>query len=120
MLGASKLDATTLSGLRTRGVPEKQASVLAKYAFERGTLKGFALGAGYVYRGRRAGDTGNTFWLPQATIYNAFATYAWGKYAMHLKVENVTDAYYAHNAVNRNIISLGPARMYTLRVSREF
>ena len=120
MVGASKLEAKTLSGLRTRGVPDKQASVLAKYAFQEGPLKNFALGSGYTWRGRRAGDTGNTFWLPGANLYNAFATYAWGKYAFHLKLENVVDEYYANNAVNRNIISLGPPRSFTLRVSREF
>jgi len=70
--------------------------------------------------GRRAGDTGNTFWLPGANLYNAFATYSWGKYAVHLKVDNVLDQLYLHNAVNRNIISYEPPRMFTLRVSREF
>lgn len=120
MIGASKLKAETLSGLRTRGVPEKQASALAKYAFEKGPLKGFAIGSGYTWRGRRAGDTGNTFWLPGANLYQAFATYTWGKYAFHLKVENVLDEYYANNAVNRNVISLGPPRSFTLRASREF
>lgn len=120
MIGASKMEAKTLSGLRTRGVPDKQASVLAKYAFENGPLKGFAIGSGYTWRGVRAGDTGNTFWLPGANLYNAFATYAWGKYTFHLKVDNVVDEYYANNAVNRNIISLAPPRSFTLRISREF
>ena len=120
MVGASKLEAKTLSGLRTRGVPDKQASVLAKYAFERGPLKGFAIGSGYTWRGRRAGDTGNTFWLPGANLYQAFVSYAWGRYALHLKVDNVLDEYYANNAVNRNIISLAPPRSFTLRISREF
>ncbi|MBL9202415.1 MAG: TonB-dependent receptor [Opitutaceae bacterium] len=120
LVGASKLDAKTLSGLRTRGVPDKQASVLAKYAFSAGPLKGLALGSGYTWRGRRAGDTGNTFWLPGGNLYQAFAAYGWRRYSLHLKVDNVTDSFYANNAVNRNIISLAPPRMVTLRVSREF
>ena len=120
MIGASKLEAKTLSGLRTRGVPDKQASVLAKYAFGKGPLQGLVVGSGYTWRGRRAGDTGNTFWLPGANLYNAFAGYSWGKYAVHLKVDNVLDELYLHNAVNRNIISYEPPRMYTLRLSREF
>jgi iron complex outermembrane receptor protein len=120
LLGGSKLEAKTLSGLRTRGVPDKQASVLAKYSFGKGALNGLAVGSGYTWRGRRAGDTGNTFWLPGANLYNAFVSYAWGKYALHLKVDNVLDEYYLHNAVNRNVISLEPPRMFTLRISREF
>ncbi len=120
LLGASKLEARTLSGLRTRGVPDKQASALGKYAFQHGPLKGLALGAGYTWRGRRAGDTGNTFWLPGANHYQAFASYAWGRNALHLKVDNVFDELYLHNAVNRNVIAYAPPRMITLRVSREF
>jgi outer membrane receptor for monomeric catechols len=53
-------------------------------------------------------------------VYDAFVSYGWGKYFFHLKVENLTDKYYAHAAVNRNIISLGPPRALILRVSREF
>lgn len=120
LIGASKLEAKTLSGLRTRGVPDKQASVLAKYAFPKGPLRGLAIGSGYTWRGTRAGDTGNTFWLPGANLYNAFASYTWGRNALHLKVDNVLDELYLHNAVNRNVISFAPARMFTLRVSREF
>jgi iron complex outermembrane receptor protein len=120
VLGGSKMDAKNLSGLLTRDVPKEQASALARYEFARGALKGLASGLGYVYRARRPGDTGNTFWLPGYEVYDAFVSYGWGKYFFHLKVENLTDKYYAHAAVNRNIISLGPPRALILRVSREF
>jgi iron complex outermembrane receptor protein len=120
VLGGSKMDAKNLSGLLTRDVPKNQFSALAKYDFEHGPAKGLGFGLGYISRGRRPGDTGNTFWLPSYEMFDAFASYTWRKYAFHLKVDNLTDKYYAHAATNRNIINLGPPRAFILRVSREF
>ena len=71
-------------------------------------------------RGRRPGDTGNTFWLPAYNSYDAFVNYTWNKYTFNLRVDNLEDEYYLHSAINRNIINAGPPRGATLRVSREF
>jgi iron complex outermembrane receptor protein len=120
IIGGSKMDAKNLSGLLTRDVPKNQGSVLARYEFSQGPLKGLGIGAGYVSRGRRPGDTGNTFWLPKYNSFDAFATYTWQKYSFNLRVDNLEDEYYLHSAINRNIINAGPPRGATLRVSREF
>lgn len=120
MVGASKMDAHTLSGLRSRDVPSRQASVLASYTIPKGLLKGIKIGLGYIYRNERAGDTGNTFWLPGYDVWNGFAGYTWGENELHLNVENITDEWYAHTAVNRNIINAGPQRTLSLRYTRRF
>jgi iron complex outermembrane receptor protein len=120
IIGGSQMDAKNLSGLLTRDVPKYQGSVLARYEFAKGRLKGLGVGAGYIQRGRRPGDTGNTFWLPAYNAYDAFASYTWNKYTFNLRVDNLEDEYYLHSAVNRNIINAGPPRGATLRVSREF
>jgi iron complex outermembrane receptor protein len=120
MIGASRMEANTLSGLRSRDVPTRQASALASYEFQRGALAGFEIGLGYIYRNQRAGDTGNTFWLPSYDVWNGFAGYSWGKNELHLTVENIGDEWYAHSAVNRNIISAGPPRTLSLRYTRKF
>jgi iron complex outermembrane receptor protein len=114
------MDAKNLSGLLTRDVPKYQGSVLATYEFSRGALKGLNVGLGYIQRGRRPGDTGNTFWLPAYNSYDAFASYTWNKYTFNLRIDNLEDEYYLHSAINRNIINAGPPRGATLRVSREF
>ncbi|HRE82958.1 MAG TPA: TonB-dependent receptor, partial [Opitutaceae bacterium] len=120
ILAGSKMDPKNLSGLLTSNIPEDQASAFGRYEFQDGALKGFSLGAGYIYRGRRPGDTGNTFWLPSYDVFDAFASYSWNRYTFNLKVENLEDKYYAHAAVNRNVISAGIPRTITVRVSRSF
>jgi iron complex outermembrane recepter protein len=120
IVGGSIMEAKNLSGLLTRDVPEHQGSLLAKYEFAKGRLKGLGIGVGYVARGRRPGDTGNTFWLPGYNAFDAFASYTWNKYTFNLRVDNLEDEYYLHTAINRNIINAGPPRGATLRVSREF
>ena len=120
IISGSKMDAKNLSGLFTRDVPKHQSSVLAKYEFAQGLLKGVGVGVGYIARGRRPGDTGNTVWLPSYNSFDAFASYTWQKYSFHLKVDNLEDEFYLHSAINRNIINAGPPRAFTLRVSREF
>lgn len=120
LVAASKQDPKNLSGLLTSNVPKEQASAYARYEIQNGSLKGLSFGAGYIFRGRRPGDTGNTFWLPAYEVYDAFASYTAGQYAFNLKVENLSDKYYAHAAVNRNVINAGLPRTITLRVSRQF
>lgn len=120
ILGGSEMDAKNLSGLLTRDVPRKQMSALAKYEFSRGSLKGLGVGLGYIFRGKRPGDTGNTFWLPGYNAFDAFLNYTWDKYTFNVRIDNLEDEYYLHSAINRNIINAGPPRGATLRVSREF
>lgn len=120
LLAGSKMDPKNLSGLLTSNVPEDQASAYARYEIQKGALKGLAFGVGYIYRGRRPGDTGNTFWLPAYDVFDGFASYTHGKYSYNLKVENLGDEYYAHAAVNRNVINAGVPRTITLRASRQF
>lgn len=120
ILGGSVMDAKPLSGLYITNIPKNEASGLAKYTFEQGKLKGLALGLGYVYSGRRAGDTANDFWLPSYGVFNGFATYHVGRYSYLLKVDNLANKWYPFASINRDIITAGPPRTITFSVKYDF
>jgi iron complex outermembrane receptor protein len=114
------MEVNNLGGLYTRGLPHDQSAAVVRYEVPRGRLKGVAAGLGYVHYAERVGDAQNSFYLKPYGIFDAFLSYRRGNYRYHLKVDNLTDKYYAQNAISRNIVIEGPPRMIMFRVSREF
>ena len=114
------MDVNNLGGVFTRGLPHDQSSAVGRYEFARGKLKGAAFGLGYVHYAERVGDPANSFYLKPYGVFDGFVSYRRGNYQFHLKVDNLTDKYYAQNAISRNIVNEGPPRAFRFRVSREF
>ncbi|HVU32842.1 MAG TPA: TonB-dependent receptor [Opitutaceae bacterium] len=88
----SDLTSKSESGAYFRGVPiDATWSVLGKYSFRRGRLRGAFVGASWRRIGRQAGDPANTFFLDDADLADAFVGYGHGRWRVQLNVLNVLD-----------------------------
>jgi iron complex outermembrane receptor protein len=94
-------------GKRPLNIPDEVASLWAFYTFRDGPLDGFGLGGGVRHVGDTAGDTHNTFFVPQYTVYDAAASYDLGKVApgltgtkLQLNVSNLFDKTYVSECSN--------------------
>lgn len=77
--------------------PERLFNAWATYRFTQGSLKGFGVGFGSNAASKRFimdSEVVGTFALPAYTIYNASVFYRNEKFAMTLKVDNLTDVTY--------------------------
>jgi iron complex outermembrane recepter protein len=79
----------------------EQASLWAKYTWFSGPLAGFGLGAGARYVGENYGDTANTIYIPEHTLFDAAISYDFAYLRRELKgwkaqvnVTNIADTYY--------------------------
>lgn len=91
-------------------------SLLAKYNFMEGSLKGLVIGANMFHMGSiylRPAPS-----LPAWTIYSAFASYVFGKSQISVNVENVTDVVYGAGGNNRYAVTFGAPR--TVRLSYKY
>lgn len=91
-------------------------SLLAKYNFTTGSLKGLVVGGNMFHMGSiylRPAPA-----LPAWTIYSAFASYQFDKSQVSLNVENVTDKVYGAGGNNRYAVTFGAPR--TVRLSYKF
>lgn len=120
MFGGTRIEANSLSGLRSRNVPTRQYTSLGSYTVPRGMLKNFKVGFAYRNYNDRPGDSGNTFFLPSFDVWDGFAGYSWGENDVHLSVRNLTNKWYADSAVNRNVGKTGDPRTFQLRYTRRF
>lgn len=91
-------------------------SLLAKYNFTTGSLKGLVIGGNLFHMGSiylRPAPA-----LPAWTTYSAFASYVFGKSQISVNVENFTDVVYGAGGNNRYAVTLGAPR--TLRLSYKY
>jgi len=108
-------------GIATRGISQGlNWKVFGKYAFGAGKLKGLAVGAGYVYNNRAAGDGNASFFLPDYGLWDGFLAYERGRWRLQLNVTNLADDLYVAGAVSIQFVSAGRPREYKLSYSYRF
>jgi iron complex outermembrane receptor protein len=76
------------------GIPETTARMAARYDFHQGTLAGLGLGFGVRHHSRLAGNSSNTFFTPEATVYDAQVSYKMKSLKLNLSINNLFDKQY--------------------------
>lgn len=87
-------DTTLTIGNQLFNVPRQTARLAARYDIHGGPLNGLGLGLGLTHHSRLPGDTGNTFFTPSATVWDAQASYLIGPARLGLNVRNLTNHKY--------------------------
>jgi len=117
-------------GRRARNVPDRLASALLNYRFDRGWLDGASVFAGLVQAGQVAGENAPNqltalgvpeqvgFYLPGWTVWNAGAGYRWGHYRLRLNLDNLLGARFGWEPSSRLSVSPypGPAVRLTAEI----
>ncbi|HRE82380.1 MAG TPA: TonB-dependent receptor plug domain-containing protein [Opitutaceae bacterium] len=100
---------------RAVGAPDRTYSLLAKYSWTSGSLKGLTLGAG-VYD-QTVVRTGNNNTIDYPVTYSAMARYIFAeKWAVQLNGMNITDERYISNVINTGLVQVAPRAEYRLSV----
>ncbi|MEL6263847.1 MAG: TonB-dependent siderophore receptor [Cyanobacteria bacterium J06626_6] len=87
-------DNTDIEGNRLVNVPDNQFSLWTTYEIQTGDLEGLGLGLGFFYVDERAGDSANTFELPDYFRTDAALFYKRDNWRAQLNFENVFDIEY--------------------------
>lgn len=93
-------------------------SVLSKYDFSAGPLKGFGVGANLFHMGATYQRPLPAF--PAFDVYNAFATYAHKTWSFNLGINNVFDKDYAAGGNSRFVIYPSAPRTFSLSAKYSF
>ena len=102
-------------------VPNVQAGLRLRYDTSRWLIPGLSVGAGVVYVGDRAGDTLNSFTLPDYWRFDAGLYYHWRNWNFKLTCENVADErYYLASQNVPDIIQPGAPRLFTFGAEVKF
>lgn len=119
--GYGDLQSKDETGLRIRGVPQgPNYKAFGKYAFTQGRLKGLALGGGYVFTGDSAGDSTDTFNLPEWETVDLFASYTYGRWAFQANLYNLFDERYVATAVTKTFVYPGSPRNFRASIAYSF
>jgi iron complex outermembrane receptor protein len=101
-------------------IPENQAAIWGKYRFSGGFLRGSSIGAGARYIGQSWGDGGNTFEVPDVTLFDAMASYdfgaldpAWNGVDLQVNVKNIADETYVSSCNSTYACFYGEGRVVT-------
>lgn len=101
-------------------IPETELSLLGTYAFT-GALQGLELGAGVRHRGESFADAANTLTVPDSTIYDLYASYAFQNgLEANLSVTNVADERYVTGCQTVYVCSYGSGREFNFSVTSRF
>ena len=101
-------------------IPETELSLLGTYAFS-GSLQGLELGAGVRHRGESFADAANTLTVPDSTIYDLYASYAFKNgLEANLSVTNVADERYVTGCQTAYVCSYGSGREFNFSVTSRF
>jgi iron complex outermembrane receptor protein len=125
-VGGAKIDVTTPNNIFPRGSAKDSANFATSYRINEGRLKGFAVGGGWVYKGKfnvetpALTDRVARYYLPSYATGNAWISYRWKQYLYQLNVTNVTDRWYLLRSTSKDQIWQGPERLIRFRVSRTF
>lgn len=99
-------------------------SIFAKYSFEEGSLKGFAIGGGVRYQGDSLGPNmrgGVPALFPSYTVLNALVTYRFGEnFDLQLNVDNLTDKLYVEGFEGASWIFTSKGREFKLSAKYSF
>ncbi|WP_138464243.1 TonB-dependent siderophore receptor [Poseidonocella sp. HB161398] len=111
------------------GTPEKTASIWSDYAFERGALRGLAVGAGLRHVGSSTGgfqSDGSRIRVPSYTLADAMVSYdlaqlgdGWTGMSMQLNVTNLFDETYV-TCLGNNFCNYGNERAVSLKLTRRW
>jgi iron complex outermembrane receptor protein len=103
------------------GIAKHSANVLVYRDFELSGDRTFTVGANVHYVGKRLGETGTNFYLPDYALVKVFASY---KATDHIRisadVNNLFDKTYYPASYSRLWVAPGSPRTFTVRVGYEF
>ncbi len=101
-------------------IPKHMASLWGTYAFRDATFKGLTLGGGVRYIGESWGNNGNTFEVPDVTLFDAMAKYdfvavnpAWDGVELQVNIKNIADEKYVASCANAYACFYGEGRLVT-------
>lgn len=84
----------------------KKTSLMAKYSFTSGPLKGFMIGATYF---DQTAKRNANYWIDFPATYNIFTRYAWGKHwSVQLNLNNITDERYIVAIAGNGLVQTEP------------
>jgi len=109
---------TVPAGVALPDVPLNSGNLLLRYKVSNGWLKGFTVGGGMNYSGKKYGDAGNTFTIPSYTIWDGMLAYQFRRLRVGVNAENAFDRYYFRGSSARTNISIGAPR--TIKGSADF
>lgn len=101
------------------GIPETAARLAARYDFQQGPLSGLGLGLGVRHHSRLAGNSSNTFFTPEATLYDAQVSYRVKSVKLNLAINNLFDKQYFVPSTQSQVMP-APGRTAMLSASLAF
>jgi len=110
--------------VRFRANPEHFGALFVNYHFDQGSLKGFSVGAGYVFQGKAAGDSASgvtnasttttyipnqpSFYIPAYGLLNLTASYRFNPHwIIRFYLDNALDKSYIAGSLNANAVMPG-------------
>jgi iron complex outermembrane receptor protein len=90
-------------GVLLPNTPRNSYQLWAKYSVREGRLRGLGFGLGVQYVDERKGRTNTTNIIPEYTVYNAQANYAWRAYRFNVYVANLFDKVYYSSGSSFNV-----------------
>ena len=95
-------DTTYAVGNRLVGAPAFSGSIWSTYQFQDGVLRGWNVGAGITYVGRRTGDLNNSYTLGGYARLDAAVFYDFDEHArFSINLRNLTDRRYIEQPFNQ-------------------
>ncbi|MCB4769628.1 TonB-dependent siderophore receptor [Ancylobacter sp. Lp-2] len=101
-------------------IPQHQAGLWSTYSFNTGKLNGLTIGGGVRYIGESWGNSGNTFTVPSATLYDAMLRYDLAVLSPKLKgvevqvnAKNLADETYVASCASAYACFYGEGRTVT-------
>lgn len=104
-----------VDGKRMASSINRSSSLLTKYDFEDGPLKGLSLGGSMFHCGDRAGAPWNAY-----TVYGVFAGYSTKSWQVMLNLDNLTDEFYSPSGWGAQYMDVGLPRNAKVTFSYRF
>jgi iron complex outermembrane recepter protein len=96
-----------VDGRRMPNSVNESYSLLTRYDFTDGTLRGANVGASLFHSGDRSGGP----W-PSYTVHNLFAGYTWDRWSLMVNVDNVADRFYSGGGWGAFYVDIAPPRTF--------
>ncbi len=108
-------------GNQARGTPSSSSAIWLQYSVEAQGATGLSVALGANYVGERPVDNGNSFDLPDYTLYDLMASYRFNKdLSLKLKVENLTDERWYAGSFTSQSVFVGHGTQAKLAVDYRF
>ncbi len=82
------------------GIPAHIFNLWTTYDFDVAQISGFRIGGGVSYNDKTYGNTLNTVWIPESTVFDAVLSFNRPDWDIAFGVKNITDATYYTNALS--------------------